>query len=1399
MITRLLRDWTSRRRSAASAIRSEQSSSQASRAQTPQLDQAPPWRRSGPSGTTGASRSRPQSQGSAKPEQSQEFVLGSFGYKAAESRSQSKLSKGSRNSVFSAGAFLVRVLAMLSRVGVQLLGPNRFARWRNRMRFGKKSRDEDLEVVPVIGKESEQEEPSRGASRCNRLRCPASHFQDLLERGAAVETWQDVRPKSTVLGAHRASGRSSLRFAALSLLCCPTFSGAALMLAGMFFRDSAMGRRAISLSVAVFVLLLLEIGAIVYYSSVQKEYMTALQEKNIDAFYHGLWMVGAVIIFISPIIALHEYTSGMLKMTWRASLTRRFAGLYLAAPGYCEGNPFYRLTLTGEIDNPDQRICQDVHEFVGIAVHLAQDVVPCICWCDAVRSRTVLNITSFAAILYSISPAACYGVLVYSIVGTIVATKGFGPWLGFYQLQRVKQEAGLRYDLIRVRENAESVAFFEGGEAEWSKFNTLFTGLLQTVYKSVLVTSGFGMFNRSFHWATFAVAPLLVGPAYLRGEVQFGVISQASMAFNIILGAMTLIMDKLESLTDVGVRVRRLEDLELSLRKCQNEMQMSRAAGLAGVQCIASAEPGPSDTAMLRFCKVTLRTPPRAGILQQTLCHDLSFELVSNQSLLIVGESGIGKSSLLRAAAGLWTDGRGTLQLCKRQHVFFMPQRPYMFLGSLRDQLLYPHVEESFISNSDLEKALRQVNLGHLLEQHSLSESKEWASLLSLGQQQRINFARVLLRSDVRMALIDEGTSACDPANEAVLYELLQQGLCSYVSIGSVPSDASSPERTASEALRSAMWARRIGAPARCPSQTRVIIQSMMNGAIGLVVYQYMDSLSAGNLDYTLESVGKSNLTCLTGWLRRNELTSWTQYDTWSRWWEYQTGVDDYVVNNTCVPFPVDAYDQSCSDMRVPVHEFENRLGYPLGLGEKVSVNNELLYAFAYTFLVLGILNLIGFAIHDLALLSRSQQNYVLDWPAFNEGFPIFRRFTKLSGITILRALFSIEGTGSKLALLIGIILTPIITAWALLFLVFIVTPALLLLYVRYPVRLSRFAVFLTLIATAVFGLTMAIIPLVYLVNLDERPRYALVFQVQDYQPGTCYCGCSYFINAASLVRIFAIGAGVVFTSCLSAFRCLKGLRRAQWANLMSVLFPIPVTVYSVFWKTPNDEPIRHRKEGEPVQSELAFDPFALMDEQPESRYMTVTLKPEFAYDVDERGRWKPMGDRMIDGPKLPELKKGELFKQPTEVIGCCGFPCLTGGYQVIYVSDDEEDPQEPALQPLGSLASLEGGLSPQVLGVDSMDTSAEDALKNVRSKHTAASKNTSGPMTRRARGESNASIEEKTKTRLPKHVATLRLARGSEEPASRTGSPLPSPAASKAAQPPPAPEKSGSEMKLSL
>ncbi|CAE8619571.1 unnamed protein product [Polarella glacialis] len=552
----------------------------------------------------------------------------------------------------------------------------------------------------------------------------------------------------------------------------------ALFLTRSFFADPLIGRRAICLSAVSVILLLAEISCFLYFSKVQGNYMTALQQKDVDGFYHGLWMVGVVIMVISPIIALHEYTGGVLRMWWRSSLTKRLAKSYLSNSGAGQSHSlFYRLAISGEIDNPDQRICQDIADFVDVAFRLVQDTL-----------RTFLSIMGFAGVLYSISPMICVYVVVYALFGTLVSALGFGPWIAHFQHKRVRQEADLRYGLIRVRENAESVAFFRGGEAEWSNFSDHFTSLLDTIYKGILVSSGYSVFNRTFHWATFAVSPLLVGPAYLRGEVPFGAISQTSMAFGSIFGGLTLIMDRIESLSNVAVRIRRLQALELALQRGEDNVKAAQLPGFAGKSCIASQELSASDPAVLRLREVTLLTPPRNEVIQQTLSRQLSLELCGGQSLLIVGESGIGKSSLLRAIAGLWSDGSGHIDLCSRDSVFFMPQKPYMFLGSLRDQLLYPHVRDSITTDAQIVDALRQVNLGSLLDHHNLSDTKDWASLLSLGQQQRINFARVLLRPQVQLALIDEGTSACDPANEAQLYRLLQQRLRSYVSVGHRPA-----------------------------------------------------------------------------------------------------------------------------------------------------------------------------------------------------------------------------------------------------------------------------------------------------------------------------------------------------------------------------------------------------------------------------------------------------------------------------------------------------------------------------------------------------------------------------------------------------------------------------------
>jgi len=389
--------------------------------------------------------------------------------------------------------------------------------------------------------------------------------------------------------------------------------------------------------------------------------------------------------------------------------------------------------------------------------------------------------------MYRISPFVCISIIFYALAGTLITALGFGPWIMHYQNECIRQEAGLRYSLIRVRENAESIAFFKGGDAELAHFDELFRRLTATVYRSITVRTGFSVFNRTFHWATFAVAPLTVGPAYLRGEIEFGAIAQAGMAFNTILGGLTLIMNKMESLSNFAVRVRRLHALDEALQRESLRAKASQLSG-AGASCIASLELPPSSPVVLKLQEMTLRTPPREACFQQTLAERLSLQIDGGQTLLIAGDSGIGKSSLLRATAGLWTDGSGSVSLCGGSSVFFMPQRPYMFVGTLREQLLYPEVNRASVNSAVLEEALREVGLGYLLEQHSLWDSKEWASLLSLGEQQRINFARVLLKRGVRLALVDEGTSACDPQNEARLYSLLQQRVGSYVSVGHRPA-----------------------------------------------------------------------------------------------------------------------------------------------------------------------------------------------------------------------------------------------------------------------------------------------------------------------------------------------------------------------------------------------------------------------------------------------------------------------------------------------------------------------------------------------------------------------------------------------------------------------------------
>eukprot|EP00928_Gymnodinium_smaydae_P075386 TRINITY_DN583_c0_g1_i5.p1 TRINITY_DN583_c0_g1~~TRINITY_DN583_c0_g1_i5.p1 ORF type:complete len:469 (+),score=39.83 TRINITY_DN583_c0_g1_i5:26-1432(+) len=328
-----------------------------------------------------------------------------------------------------------------------------------------------------------------------------------------------------------------------------------------------------------------------------------------------------------------------------------------------------------------------------------------------------------------------------------------------------------------------------------------------------------------------------------------------------------------------------------------------------------------------------------------------------------------------------------------------------------------------------------------------------------------------------------------------------------------------------------------------------------------------------------------------------------------------------------------------------------------------------------------------------------------LDWSGLSQGFPCLFVIWRMTGFNALVRCFTSPGRKRKACgIFMGVLFAPVWAVWSLLVFLFILAPVFVFLFCRYPIRMSRFWTFVLLLAASIYGLAMTITMVVFLANTKLRPRYAIVWEVAAPKESICYCGCAYLVSPQTLWRLFFIGVSVVIQSLLATMRCLKGLRRSQWANLMSVLFPVPVGVYAVKWTTPSGAPIQHRNEGEPVQDELAFDPFALMDEQPESRYTTCTLKPEFAYDVDTSGRWKPLGmDRGLAAPTLPEIKKGEILMQPTEFIGCCGFPCMTGGYQAVIASDSDdedletnngEDAAPPAMPRSPSRAASAGVLS---------------------------------------------------------------------------------------------------------
>lgn len=463
----------------------------------------------------------------------------------------------------------------------------------------------------------------------------------------------------------------------------------------------------------------------------------------------------AVVIFIGilligvPILAFKVYLQSQLSLSWRQWLTEYFLNKYL------NQRNFYALTTTTDIDNPDQRIAEDIQNFSQQSLYFA------VVLCDS-----ILLLIGFSGVLWRIAPALMVFLIIYAVIGTVFTTIVFGRTLVGINFEQLKREADFRYGLIRVRDHAEAIAFYQGQAAEsqeiWQRFLRVFSNFTHLIRWQL----GLDLFQNSYQYITFLLPTFILAPRILAGELELGVSAQAGVAFRSILIALGLIVSQFEQLSNLAAAVTRLDELQNSIEKLQNSTH-HRQTQLNRV-----------ENAAISFQNVTLHTPD----YQKILIQDLSFTVPFRESLLITGKSGVGKTSVLRALAGLWEAGTGTITYPK-SHILFLPQRPYMILGSLREQLLYPQPNTT-ISENELLQVLQQVNLTDLVERfNSLDSISDWGRVLSIGEQQRLAFARLLLQSP-QYAILDEATSALDEANQTLLYQQLQKTDITYISVG---------------------------------------------------------------------------------------------------------------------------------------------------------------------------------------------------------------------------------------------------------------------------------------------------------------------------------------------------------------------------------------------------------------------------------------------------------------------------------------------------------------------------------------------------------------------------------------------------------------------------------------
>lgn len=512
---------------------------------------------------------------------------------------------------------------------------------------------------------------------------------------------------------------------------------------------SAAKWRALRLFSLVVALLLAVTASNVAINFVNAALMTAYAGKDTPTFWRMLLVYAGIFAASTPVSVYFYYCQDKLTLQWRTWLTGNFLERYF------HDRTYYHLSCEDGINNPDEQIGQDVRDFCNVSIKLLLALL-----------TSVVTAVSFVTILWRISPALVAVCICYSTLGTL-ATMWLGRRVAGLKSQQLKEEADFRHNLIHVRNNAESIAFHQGEAQEHRHVIERFRSVVKNFNVLIGWQRNVGFVTQSYNYLVTLIPALIIAPLYFASAVPFGTQAAADGAFSQILVALSLLIASFDDITNFVALVGRLG----SLRRA---MELPLPSAGSTIEVVSSDAVAVHD--------LTLMTP--SG---RVLVCNLSFKLKSGTGLLIVGPSGSGKSSVLRAISGLWRCGEGAIERPALKEILFLPQRPYMTIGTLRSQLIYPRVSTG-ASDDQLRDALVQVNLPDLLERlGGLDTEINFTDVLSLGEQQRLAFARVLL-AKANFVVLDESTSALDVKNDNRLYQLLRNGKTTYISVGHRPN-----------------------------------------------------------------------------------------------------------------------------------------------------------------------------------------------------------------------------------------------------------------------------------------------------------------------------------------------------------------------------------------------------------------------------------------------------------------------------------------------------------------------------------------------------------------------------------------------------------------------------------